>query len=311
MEHYVTLFDSLFLPQGLALLASLKRHGGPFRLWVLCLDEDCFRLLSELKDSDVQPIALADIETPALLKAKAARSRAEYCWTLTPFAPGAVFSRAPELSRVTYVDADTQLLGSPAPLFAELEQSGKAVMITDHGYAADADASKVSGKYCVQFITFYRQGGEPVRQWWEERCLEWCYARVEDGKFGDQRYLESFPELFPERVHILQAEAFLLGPWNVWRFPLGKALFYHYHGARLLPGGAIFLGYNPIPETVRRHIYGPYRRDIGVALQTLARLGWQAPPQLTYTKVLLSLLRSKLTRLVKRLLRPLDRFIVS
>ena len=28
MEHFVTLFDSLFLPQGLALHMSMERHAG-------------------------------------------------------------------------------------------------------------------------------------------------------------------------------------------------------------------------------------------------------------------------------------------
>jgi hypothetical protein len=34
MEHYVTLFDSLFLPQGLALHMSMERHAGVYTLWI-------------------------------------------------------------------------------------------------------------------------------------------------------------------------------------------------------------------------------------------------------------------------------------
>ena len=50
MEHYVTLFDSLFLPQGLALHASLQQHAGEHRLWVLCVDE----LAHDLRGNDSQ-----------------------------------------------------------------------------------------------------------------------------------------------------------------------------------------------------------------------------------------------------------------
>ena len=32
--------------------------------------------------------------------------------------------------------------------------------------------------------------GLKALKWWRDRCLEWCYARIEDGKFGDQFYIE-------------------------------------------------------------------------------------------------------------------------
>ena len=66
MEHYVTLFDSLFLPQGLALHASLQRHAGPHQLWILCVDEECHRVLSALALPGVRLLALADVETESL-----------------------------------------------------------------------------------------------------------------------------------------------------------------------------------------------------------------------------------------------------
>ena len=48
MEHYVTLFDGFFLPQGLALYKSLQRLQEPFTLWVLCMDERASESLARL-----------------------------------------------------------------------------------------------------------------------------------------------------------------------------------------------------------------------------------------------------------------------
>jgi len=91
MEHYVTLFDSLFLPQGLALHASLERHGRPYTLWILCVDTDACHVLKKLALPHVRLLELDRLETDELRLVKPTRTRGEYCWTLTPFAPRFVF----------------------------------------------------------------------------------------------------------------------------------------------------------------------------------------------------------------------------
>ena len=39
MEHFVTVFNSLFLPQGLALYDSMQKNLDSFKLWVVCVDQ--------------------------------------------------------------------------------------------------------------------------------------------------------------------------------------------------------------------------------------------------------------------------------
>lgn len=310
-EHYITLFDSHFLPQGLALLASMKRHAGKFCLWVLCMDDACFQFLRAQGDDHVRPVSLADIETPELLAVKRQRTTAEYCWTLTPFTPRIVFERDQSVGRVTYIDADIHFLHNPGPLFSEFEQSGKAVLITEHAYAADMDASRTSGKYCVQFMTFKRGDSEEVRAWWESRCIEWCYARVEDGKFGDQKYLDDWPERFPDAVHVLEGIHQLLAPWNAWRFPHCNAIIYHFHGTRLLGSGDIFLGFNPLPETVIRWVYTAYHRDLKDALSQLSAQGIPCPAQITLARIFRVRLVGWMIGFVRWIQRPLKSIILN
>jgi hypothetical protein len=270
LEHYVTLFDSAFLPQGLALHASMCRHAGPFLLWVLCMDDEVNAALDAMAIPSVKTIKLRDVETAELLAIKGGRNRAEYCWTLTPFTPKIVFNLDPQAERVTYVDADMYLLKSPSPIFDEFRASGKAVMITDHAYDAEYDASATSGQYCVQFMTFVRGSSEAVRQWWQDRCVEWCFDRIEDGKLGDQKYLDDWPTRFPEYVHVLSQIDALLAPWNARRFPYSRAIAWHFQGFRLLSGNRVLLhrGYS-VPDVVNRMIYAPYMREIQNILENL------------------------------------------
>jgi hypothetical protein len=258
MEHYVTLFDSNFLPQGLALLESLERHAGDHRLWVLCLDDRTREVLDSSANPNLRTIPLAEVETPELLAVRPGRSRAEYCWTLTPFTPRFVFERDPSARRVTYLDADLFLLKSPRPIFYEFEASGKSVLITEHAFDAEYDQSKTYGRFCVQFMTFVRGESDVVRRWWEDRCLDWCFARSEDGKFGDQKYLDDWPERFPTNVHVLSQEDAVLAPWNARRFPYCKAIAWHFHGLRIQDSRIRwYVGYE-IPRIIEIMVYRPY-----------------------------------------------------
>lgn len=269
MEHYVTIFDSGFMPQGLALYSSLVKHAGPFKLWVICVDDLGKEHLDQRALEGIKTISLKDVETPDLLRVKTDRSRAEYCWTLTPFAPKFVFSHDPSVSRVTYLDADLYLLKTPKPIFKEFEESKKSVLITDHAYDPEYDYSASSGQYCVQFMTFRRdESGERVRQWWQDRCIEWCYARAENGKFGDQKYLDSWPELFENEVHVLSKLDAILAPWNAKRFPYSSAIAWHFHGFRVITKDT-FLACGPykIPSVVILKVYIPYATKISTYLK--------------------------------------------
>ena len=276
MEHYVTLFDSLFVPQGLALHLSMERHVKDYKLWILCVDDQVHLTLSKLKLPNVELLQLSLLETPRLLSVKLARTKGEYCWTLTPFSVRFVFESDKSIERVTYLDADTWFRKSSAPIFEEFDHSGKHVLITDHAYDPEHDQSEKSGQFCVQFMTFTRGGGELVRQWWEDRCIEWCYARLENGKFGDQKYLDDWPTRFKTYVHVLINKELVLAPWNAFRYPYSNSLVWHFHSLKLVQtkrGLAVQLSDYPIPETTLKHVYLPYITDLKAAISKLSSEG--------------------------------------
>ena len=273
MEHYVTLFDSFFLPQGLALHRSMERHCDTYKLWILCVDDRCHEVLEQLQLPNVALLKLSQLESDGLLAIKPTRTKVEYCWTLTPFAPRFVFEADATVERVTYLDADLWFRKSPRLIFEDLSKAGKHVLITEHAYTPEYDYSAINGQYCVQFITFDREVGERVRQWWEDRCLEWCHARLEDGKFGDQKYLDDWPERFADEVHISSQREWFLAPWNAARFPYTSGIVYHFHGLRLLPSNKVSFGsIYPLPNVLLENVYDPYLQDLKVALNTLQQI---------------------------------------
>jgi len=274
MEHYVTLFNSLFLPQGLALQMSMERHIKDYTLWILCVDDEVYDSLTKLNLDNVRLLKLSELETPELLAVKLIRSRGEYCWTLTPFSMRFVFEADASLTRVTYLDADTWFRKNPAPIFREFDASEKHVLITDHNYAPEYDASAKSGQYCVQFMTFNRDGGEVVRKWWEERCIEWCFARFEDGKFGDQKYLDDWPDRFGNEVHVLENKELLLAPWNATRFPYGNSVAWHFHGLKIVSPKKVFLSSYPLPNELIRYVYRPYLMDLRSSINRLKSIAF-------------------------------------
>jgi hypothetical protein len=240
-EHFVTLFDSNFLPMGMALHNSLMSHGEPFHLWILCMDELVEKQLERISLPHVTLMPLRAVETKELCEVKPGRTRGEYCWTITPFTFQAVFDRNRSVERVTYLDADLFFFSSPRILLRELDESGKDVLITEHAYGPEHNyLAALSGRFCVQFLTFRStDAAKKVMRWWQERCLEWCFDRWEGGKFGDQKYLDLWPELFAEEVQVVRQTEKTLAPWNEILIEKiqGRKLepvFYHFHGFRIV-----------------------------------------------------------------------------
>ena len=284
VEHFVTLFDSNYLPMGMALHDSLMAHGQPFHLWIVCMDRIVEEQLGRLSLPHVTLIPLREVETRELLDVKPGRTRGEYCWTLTPFTFGAVFDRDASATRVTYLASDLFFFSSPQILLRELDDAGKHVLITEHAYAPEHKKwIRLSGRFCVQFLTFKRTAeAQKVMRWWQERCIEWCFSRAEEGKFGDQKYLDSWPELFAGEVHIVRQTEKTLAPWNV-KYVAKKLhgrldpVFYHFHSLALEGPDKVHLYRNYKIGKEGRRLYDVYLEALRRCLDTLNKFSIAIP----------------------------------
>ena len=70
MEHFVTIFDRLFIPQGLALFQSMQRHMSMFNLWVICMDDKTHDVLDAYNVPNLKLLEIENLETDELVKIK-------------------------------------------------------------------------------------------------------------------------------------------------------------------------------------------------------------------------------------------------
>lgn len=215
--NFCTLFDSAYLLHALAMYRSLERHTERFHLYIYAFDDEVAYILNKLGLEHATVVPLVSFETDELRTAKNGRTKTEYFWTCTP----SVIHHAITtfgLESCTYLDADLLFFSSPAPLLDEA--AGNSVLIVPHRYHPEHDKTDKVGKYCVQFNMFRNEeNGMRALTWWRDRCLEWCHAREEEGKFGDQKYLDDWPERFAG-VHELSHIGGGVAPWNVLRYNL-------------------------------------------------------------------------------------------
>ena len=289
---FCTIFNSVYVVRGLALIESLARHCPDFRIYVFAMDEQTASILKSRHDPRVIIVREGEFESPELLAVRPSRSLAEYFWTSTSqIIRHCLLKRGH--AECTYVDADVWLMSDPEPVFAEMGTS--SVLLTEHRYNAHHDLSDTRGTYCVQFMRFVADAeGLAALDWWCDRCIEWCYARLEDGKFGDQKYLDGWPTRF-RGVHVSQQVGAGVAPWNAQRTvarqeggrlevrdTLGRPhdrwqplVFFHFHGLLSYPDASVCFAFGfSLPADLKRWVYRPYVRE-------LQRLFAEVRPQLS------------------------------
>ncbi|MCL5666519.1 MAG: glycosyl transferase [Patescibacteria group bacterium] len=266
--QFCTLFDKNYLYNGLALHASLLRHCSNFTLWILCLDETAYRILSKLDLKKAKLVSLAEFENEDLLRVKQNRTAGEYAWTCAAnFCKYVLEKYQPD--SITYLDSDVYFFSGPDEIFKEIGSADIAII--EHRYSKEySHLEKQSGTFCVEWVTFKNsEEGAKAVNWWSKKVLEWCYARYEDGKFGDQLYLNDWPRRF-QGVHIIEHKGAGLAPWNLRNYALQiqgsqiltggqNLIFYHFHTFHPISYNLYVraIGYG-LPRQAARLIYRPY-----------------------------------------------------
>jgi hypothetical protein len=310
--NFCTLFDINYFSRGLALYYSLEKKCSDFHIYIFAFDKKTFELLTGMKLSKATIIPLNEFEDNELLGIKPSRTIAEYCWTCTSSTILYVLEKY-NVESCTYLDADLFFYSSPIPIFEEM--GAASILITEHRYSPQYNKQLKAGKYCVQFVTFRNNiEGLTALRWWRARCIEWCYARYEDGKFGDQLYLEDWTERF-KGVHVLRHLGGGLAAWNIQQYVFEnindnvtgteiltgrkfEAIFYHFHYLKFYSDNKIELGRRVLNENILEIFYKPYvkfleklNKEISVKVNmdingnSMKPTGWKVPILYIYRKM--------------------------
>jgi hypothetical protein len=143
-----------------------------------------------------------------------------------------------------------------------------------HRFPPELACLERCGRYNVGWVSFRNDAtGLSCAQWWRARCLEWCYDRLENGRYADQRYLDEWPTRF-EGVRTLEHKGANLAPWNVSQYTLSyrsnavwvdddPLVFYHFHGLRrsgVVVDPQLWNYHAKLTRTLRENVYRPYLR---------------------------------------------------
>ena len=235
MMNFCTLFDSNYISKGLALYLSIKQYTDDFTMYVMAMDSKCVDMLRALDFANVIVESIEETMTPELLEAKSNRSKAEFCWTCGSFSTHHFLTKY-SLHDITYLDSDLMFFSSPKVIFDELESVGASIGLSPHYIPYNA-----TGKFCVQYCFFKNdKDGVAALTWWKDECLKWCYSQIEDGKYGDQLYLDYMPEKF-SGVHSIENRGTGIAYWNEFAYKFSEKslkykgvdypyVFFHYSG---------------------------------------------------------------------------------
>ena len=255
-------------------------------LVVLALSKSCENILETLglPDLVVLPLRAVEADEPRLLQAKHNRSTVEYYFTLSPWLIKAALRTVPGATRATYLDSDLYFHHSPAPLWQEI---GHAPMVfVEHRFSPGYMDRMPFGRFNVGWNTFDRSAAaQTALDWWSERCLEWCYDRIEGDKFADQGYLTTLERQF-QGVHALQYPGVNLAEYNLDNYKLSldqdgphandlPIVYWHMHCLFEQANGGfnIMLREDLMKHPVIEWAYNHYVQQLNKITRNLARLG--------------------------------------
>lgn len=280
IRHFCLATDKNYLAKAITMIESLNNiYGESAKYYYFCFDSETFELLKRKEFPNIIPISLSEFEDEQLLSIKATRTPAEYFFTCTPSFVLYCLKRF-NLQMCTYIDSDLYFFSTPEPLFEEMEKAGKSVMIIEHRFSQKYIHNLHTGKYCVQFMPFKNnEEGLKILNWWRNACIDWCYHKAVDGKWGDQGYLNDWPTRFTG-VHELLHLGGGVAPWNMDNYVLFKEnnklfvtetlnvnkqkfilIFYHFQGVRFIFNWLFSIGYS-IRKDIYRNIYKLYINEL-------------------------------------------------
>ncbi len=257
--NFTIFFDKNYLNKGLILIKSLNKHCENFNIYVLCLDSYVENFFNErqFEFSQVHTFKLCQLEEyfPELINVRKNRSTIEFYFTLSPFIP-LFLLKTENLKHICSLDADIKFYASPKQIFEYLNEY--SIIITPHKFSLENQRKEKYGLYNVSFQIFKNDEiGLECLENWKKQCYDYCKDEydVEFNRYADQKYLDSWGNIFVGKIKILDDCQTGLAVWNINNYKLTfkgnnfysnnkPLIFYHFHEFKILNSLIAFNGFN-------------------------------------------------------------------
>lgn len=281
---FYTYSDINYLCRALALYNAIVRHVDDGWLYFLCLDKLSYDILNNAKFPRICVISVQELEKydEALASIKSKRTQIEFYFSCTASFGRYIFAHFNNVHFLTYLDADTYFYSSPKAVLDQIERF--SIAITPHRFPLSKKHNEKYGVYNVGWVSFKRdEEGLACLEKWRDDCLQWCGNYLDDDRFGDQKYLDKWPNLF-KNVHIIEHNGVNAAPWNLEGAlvseKVGKLyinndplILYHFHSLSRLIWQIYNLGLwdyavykNPI---IWQKMYLPYIQEVNANYRIL------------------------------------------
>lgn len=283
MLNFCTVCDYGYLNRTIALLSSLQTHCPHFVVYVLCLDDASYQWIDKNTTSHIQPILIDNLLTfdADLATARDGRTIGEFACTCKASFMLYLLQIFPNVNALSYLDSDLYFVSDPSEIYQSFIHA--SIYITPHRYSHHLGFMRNrAGIYNAGWLHINRNDTSlACLKWWREQSIEWCFHRVENGQFGEQRYLEQFKQRFGDVVEVTHT-GFNLAPWNIndvvfnkkngqWYVNGDLMIMVHFHGLKYFDNQQIDLGLHgcvtTIPKQIVEEVYKPYAKRL---LQSLA-----------------------------------------
>jgi len=250
-----TVISKNYVSHARILAESFKKHHPGGRFFVLLCDRNDGHV-----DPAEEPFEMVEVETIGIPDFRSMAFRynvIELDTAVKPFFFRWLFDHF-DIQKLVFFDPDILVTKRLDDLSRELDSCAIALvphMTTpvDDGKTPSEQMILQAGIYNLGFLGMRRSKAvDDMLAWWQDRLAKYCYIRVEEGLFVDQKWMDMVPGYFPN-VSILREPGYDVAYWNLHERTLekvngewtanGKPLFF-YH----------FSGYNPLlPEKVSKH----------------------------------------------------------
>lgn len=283
--HFSMVLSESNLFKAITMYASLSEHCNNFKLFILCMNDSVYRVLSKIGFKNIILVKLKDIERNNydLALAKSNRIFHEYCWTLKPNFLYYVMNKYDNAEYYAHVDADLFFFSNIDYIFNE--NPNASIFLTDHRNSKEfLNYYELSGLYNTGFVGLKNNNeAKSAVRLWGDMCLKKCTVEYDtiNKTFGDQRYVEEWPNIF-KNVHIVNSIGANVAFWNVKNYKVSKMnnvvyvddsplIFYHFSSVIILGPREFDLSsfYRIDDKNLMNYIYDPYVRWLSKSIENV------------------------------------------